>query len=142
MRIESNDVLAKSIFSSQSLTGRMISTSAFEPVGREFYSVLCSYSVFAVICNEFDAASLLQLRPMVTSKLALTCFKLVASLHSCYAKLVSSSHSCHDKFVASLLKTKIAIWDGEPSFSYLKSTLIEPHSTQETTNSSQDMGRS
>ncbi|GBL72933.1 hypothetical protein AVEN_45185-1 [Araneus ventricosus] len=32
--------------------------------------------------------------------------------------------------------------DGEPSFSYLKSTLIEPHSTQEPTNSSQDIGRS
>ncbi|GBN72161.1 Uncharacterized protein K02A2.6 [Araneus ventricosus] len=29
---------------------------------------------------------------------------------------------------------------GEPSFSYLKSTLIESHSTQEPTNSSQDMG--
>ncbi|GBL91922.1 hypothetical protein AVEN_172822-1 [Araneus ventricosus] len=28
----------------------------------------------------------------------------------------------------------------EPSFLYLKSTLIEPHSTQEPTNSSQDMG--
>ncbi|GBO14412.1 hypothetical protein AVEN_114990-1 [Araneus ventricosus] len=39
---------------------------------------------------------------MVTSKLALTCFKLVASLHS-----------CHVKFVASLLQTKIAIW-GRP----------------------------
>ncbi|GBM67763.1 hypothetical protein AVEN_264776-1 [Araneus ventricosus] len=36
---------------------------------------------------------------MVTSKLALTCFKLAASLHS-----------CHVKFVASLLQTKIAIW--------------------------------
>ncbi|GBO23948.1 hypothetical protein AVEN_93942-1 [Araneus ventricosus] len=33
-------------------------------------------------------------------------------------------------------------WVDEPSFSYLKSTLIEPHSTQEPTNSSQDMGRS
>ncbi|GBN61784.1 hypothetical protein AVEN_85527-1 [Araneus ventricosus] len=32
--------------------------------------------------------------------------------------------------------------DDAPSFSYLKSTLIEPHSTQEPTNSSQDMGRS
>ncbi|GBN37937.1 hypothetical protein AVEN_109757-1 [Araneus ventricosus] len=36
---------------------------------------------------------------MVTSKLALTCFKLVASLHSCHVKLV-----------ASLLQTKIVVW--------------------------------
>ncbi|GBM46321.1 hypothetical protein AVEN_195273-1 [Araneus ventricosus] len=48
---------------------------------------------------------------MVILKLALTCFKLVASLHSCHVKLVSSLHSCHVKFVASLLQTKIAIWD-------------------------------
>ncbi|GBN23556.1 hypothetical protein AVEN_233679-1 [Araneus ventricosus] len=32
--------------------------------------------------------------------------------------------------------------DGEFSFSYLKSTLIEPHSIQEPTNSLQDIGRS
>ncbi|GBM61120.1 hypothetical protein AVEN_152261-1 [Araneus ventricosus] len=89
----------------------MVSASASEPVGREFYSGLCSYSVFTIICDEFDAASLLQVRPMVTSKLALTCFKLVASLHSCHVKPVSSMYSCHVKFVASLLQTKIAIWD-------------------------------
>ncbi|GBN79379.1 hypothetical protein AVEN_244959-1 [Araneus ventricosus] len=31
----------------------MVSVSASEPGGREFYSGLCSYSVFAIICNEF-----------------------------------------------------------------------------------------
>ncbi|GBN43231.1 hypothetical protein AVEN_264161-1 [Araneus ventricosus] len=53
MRIESNDVLAKSIFSSQSLTGRMARATAFRALGREFCPGLCSYSVFAIICNEF-----------------------------------------------------------------------------------------
>ncbi|GBN22148.1 hypothetical protein AVEN_61089-1 [Araneus ventricosus] len=57
MRIESNDVLAKSIFSSQSLTGLLATTSASEPVGCEFYPGLCSYSVFAIICNEFAMQS-------------------------------------------------------------------------------------
>ncbi|GBN60817.1 hypothetical protein AVEN_256853-1 [Araneus ventricosus] len=47
---------------------------------------------------------------MVTSKLALTCFKPVASLHSCHVKLVSSLHSCHVKFVVNLLQAKIVIW--------------------------------
>ncbi|GBM32882.1 hypothetical protein AVEN_21749-1 [Araneus ventricosus] len=31
----------------------MVSVSASEPGGREFYPGLCSYSVFAIICNEF-----------------------------------------------------------------------------------------
>ncbi|GBL85314.1 hypothetical protein AVEN_222773-1 [Araneus ventricosus] len=48
IRIESNDVLAKSIFSSQSSAGSTVSVSASEPGGREFYSRLCSYSVFAM----------------------------------------------------------------------------------------------
>ncbi|GBM89540.1 hypothetical protein AVEN_259324-1 [Araneus ventricosus] len=82
----------------------MVSASASEPVDREFYPGLCSYSLLTIVCN----ASLLQVRPMVTSKLALTCFKLAASLHSCHANLNSS----HVKFVASLLHTKIAIWVG------------------------------
>ncbi|GBM78755.1 hypothetical protein AVEN_62737-1 [Araneus ventricosus] len=59
-------------FTSTSLTGRMVSASASEPVDREFYPGLCSYSVFAIVCN----ASLRQIRPMVTSKLELTCCKL------------------------------------------------------------------
>ncbi|GBN27933.1 hypothetical protein AVEN_16849-1 [Araneus ventricosus] len=80
----------------------MVNASASEPVYREFYSRLCSYSVFAIICNEFDAASLLQVRPMVTSKFALTCCKLVSHLHSCRVKC---------KFAASWMQTKIAIWD-------------------------------
>ncbi|GBN73734.1 hypothetical protein AVEN_221816-1 [Araneus ventricosus] len=31
----------------------MVSVSASEPGGREFYPGFCSYSVFAIICNEF-----------------------------------------------------------------------------------------
>ncbi|GBN34128.1 hypothetical protein AVEN_164506-1 [Araneus ventricosus] len=31
----------------------MVSVFASEPGGREFYPGLCSYSVFAIICNEF-----------------------------------------------------------------------------------------
>ncbi|GBN35515.1 hypothetical protein AVEN_217255-1 [Araneus ventricosus] len=31
----------------------MVSVSASEAGGREFYPGLCSYSVFAIICNEF-----------------------------------------------------------------------------------------
>ncbi|GBL97314.1 hypothetical protein AVEN_85000-1 [Araneus ventricosus] len=88
----------------------MVSVSASEPGGREFYPGLCSCSVFAIICNEFDTANLLQVRFMVTSELSLTCCKLTASLHSCHDKFVANLHSCHDKFVASLLQTKIAIW--------------------------------
>ncbi|GBM19088.1 hypothetical protein AVEN_236913-1 [Araneus ventricosus] len=104
MRIESNDVLAKSIFSSQSLTGRMVRAPASQALGREFYPGLCSYSVFAIICN----ASLLQVRPMVTLRLALTCCKLVSHLHTCRDKFAESLQICS----ASLLQTKIAIWGG------------------------------
>ncbi|GBN74034.1 hypothetical protein AVEN_18034-1 [Araneus ventricosus] len=31
----------------------MVTASASEPVGREFYPGLCSHSVFTIICNEF-----------------------------------------------------------------------------------------
>ncbi|GBO13984.1 hypothetical protein AVEN_145069-1 [Araneus ventricosus] len=61
----------------------MVSASASEPEDRKFYPGFCSHSVLAIICN----ASLLKVRPMLTSKLALTCFKLAASLHSCHANL-------------------------------------------------------
>ncbi|GBO30819.1 hypothetical protein AVEN_178107-1 [Araneus ventricosus] len=103
MRIKSNDVLAKSIFSSQSLTGRMVTASASRALGREFYPGLCSYSVFAIICNEFA----MQVRPMVTSRLVLTCCKLVSHLHTCRDKFAESLQICS----ASLLQTKIALWD-------------------------------
>ncbi|GBO28027.1 hypothetical protein AVEN_150172-1 [Araneus ventricosus] len=63
MRIESNDVLAKYIFSSQNVTGRMVRAPASRALGREFYPGLCSYSAFAIICN----GSLLQVRPMILS---------------------------------------------------------------------------
>ncbi|GBL93814.1 hypothetical protein AVEN_153590-1 [Araneus ventricosus] len=46
--------------------------------------------------------NLLQVRHVVTSKLALTCCKLVSHLHSCRVDLAASS--------ASFLQTKIAIW--------------------------------
>ncbi|GBM64256.1 putative inactive 1-aminocyclopropane-1-carboxylate synthase-like protein 2 [Araneus ventricosus] len=95
---------------SQSSAGSTVSVPASEPGGREFYPGLCSCSVFAIICNEFDTANLLQVRFMVTSELSLTCCKLTASLHTCHDKFVANLHSCHDKFVASLLQTKIAIW--------------------------------
>ncbi|GBN74363.1 hypothetical protein AVEN_50996-1 [Araneus ventricosus] len=86
----------------------MVSASASEPVDCEFYPRLCSYSVLAIICN----ASLLQVRPMVTSKLVLTCCKLVSHLHSCRVKLAASLQICS----ASLLQTKIAIWENMKSF--------------------------
>ncbi|GBM58732.1 hypothetical protein AVEN_175340-1 [Araneus ventricosus] len=95
---------------SRSSAGSTVSVPASEPGGREFYPGLCSCSVFAIICNEFDTANLLQVRFMVTSELSLTCCKLTASLHTCHDKFVANLHSCHDKFVASLLQTKIAIW--------------------------------
>ncbi|GBL75222.1 hypothetical protein AVEN_194457-1 [Araneus ventricosus] len=53
--------------------------------------------------------SLLQVRRVVTSKLALTCCKLVSHLHSCRVNLAASLQICS----ASLLQTKIAIW-GHP----------------------------
>ncbi|GBM68351.1 hypothetical protein AVEN_20705-1 [Araneus ventricosus] len=43
---------------------------------------------------------------MVSSKLALTCCKLVSNLHSCHVKFVASLRICR----ATLLQTKIAIW--------------------------------
>ncbi|GBO22949.1 hypothetical protein AVEN_257214-1 [Araneus ventricosus] len=76
MRIESNGVLAKSIFSSESITGRMVRAPAARALGRELYPGLCSYSVFAIVCNasssygDFEACvNLLQ-----------ACFTLVTNL--------------------------------------------------------------
>ncbi|GBN73668.1 hypothetical protein AVEN_242237-1 [Araneus ventricosus] len=80
----------------------MVTAPASRTLGREFYPGLCSYSVFAIICN----ASLLQVRPMVTSRLALTCCKLVSHLHTCRDKFAEGLQICS----ASLLQTKIAIW--------------------------------
>ncbi|GBN54803.1 hypothetical protein AVEN_18809-1 [Araneus ventricosus] len=105
----------------------MVSAAASEPVDREFYPGLGSYSVFAIICNEFAVASLLQLRPMVTSKLALTCCKLVSHLHSCRVKLAASLQICS----ASLLQTKIAIWgmpnNDKPNNIYAFIIIIQLH---------------
>ncbi|GBM21293.1 hypothetical protein AVEN_149875-1 [Araneus ventricosus] len=81
-RIGSNDVLAKSIFSSQSLTGRMVSVSASELVDREFYPELCSYSVFAIICVQCKlVASLSHGDSEACVNLLQTCFTL--ALLSC-----------------------------------------------------------
>ncbi|GBO46394.1 hypothetical protein AVEN_198699-1 [Araneus ventricosus] len=81
----------------------MVRAPASRALGREFYPAFCSYSVFAIVCN----ASLLQVRPMVTSSLALTCCKLVSHLHTCRDKFAESLQICS----ASLLQTKIAIWE-------------------------------
>ncbi|GBL80303.1 hypothetical protein AVEN_92226-1 [Araneus ventricosus] len=98
----------------------MVSVSASEPGGREFYPGLCSYSVFAIICNEFARQA--------CGKLAASSFhgdfELAASLHSCHDKFVASLHSCHDKFVASLLQTKIAIWERR-RFRLTKNSVVE-----------------
>ncbi|GBM02196.1 hypothetical protein AVEN_190612-1 [Araneus ventricosus] len=66
------------------------------------YPGLCSYSVSAIVCN----ARFLEVRPMVTSGLALTCRKLASHLHTCRDKFAESLQICS----ASLLQTKIAIW--------------------------------
>ncbi|GBL86059.1 hypothetical protein AVEN_89108-1 [Araneus ventricosus] len=99
MRIESNDVLAKSIFSSQSLAGRMVRTPASRPLGREFYPGLCSYSVF-----------LLQFAMSLQCKLAASssygdfeaCVNL---LQACFTLVVTNLQKA-----ANLLQTKTAIW--------------------------------
>ncbi|GBN64153.1 hypothetical protein AVEN_175035-1 [Araneus ventricosus] len=81
----------------------MVSASASEPVDSEFYPGLCSYSVFATVCN----ASLLQVRPMVTSKLELTCCKLVSHLHSCRVKLAASLQICSASLLQICCKLKL-----------------------------------
>ncbi|GBM22449.1 hypothetical protein AVEN_221512-1 [Araneus ventricosus] len=99
IRIESNDVLAKSTVTSQSLSGRVVRASGLEAVGREFYPRLCSYSVFAIVCNEFDVTNLLQVRRVVTSKLTLTCCKLVSSLHACHVIFVGTLQICRARLL-------------------------------------------
>ncbi|GBM57426.1 hypothetical protein AVEN_24202-1 [Araneus ventricosus] len=81
----------------------MVSASASEPVDRELYPGLCSYSVFAIVCN----ANLLQVRPMVTSKLALTCCRLVSHLHSCRVKLAASLQICSASLLQVCCKLKL-----------------------------------
>ncbi|GBM58608.1 Vitamin D 25-hydroxylase [Araneus ventricosus] len=68
----------------------MVRAPASRALGLEFYPGLCSYSVFVTVCN----ASLLQVRPMVTSRLALTCCKLVSHLHTCHDKFAESLQIC------------------------------------------------
>ncbi|GBL86668.1 hypothetical protein AVEN_194900-1 [Araneus ventricosus] len=126
IRIEWNDVLAKSIFYSQSLTGPVVTASASEPASREFYPLLCSYSVFAIICN----ASLLQVRPMVTSRLALSCCKLVSHLHTCPDKFAESLQT----YSANLLQTKIAICERISEIKIYKNiNLVETMLTEDRT---------
>ncbi|GBM54510.1 hypothetical protein AVEN_198032-1 [Araneus ventricosus] len=83
----------------------MVRAPASRALGREFYPGLCLYSVFAIVCK--FAASLLQVRPMVTSRLARTCCKLVSHLNTC--DKFAENLQC--KSAANLLQTKIAIWD-------------------------------
>ena len=47
---------------------------------------------------------------MVTSALALTCWKLVMNLQTCHAELAASLQTYNARFAASLLQVKIAIW--------------------------------
>ncbi|GBM00725.1 hypothetical protein AVEN_150895-1 [Araneus ventricosus] len=65
----------------------MVSVTASEPGGREFYRGLCFVLCFCYNLQYVCTASLLQVRFMVTSELSLTCCKLTASLHSCHANL-------------------------------------------------------
>ncbi|GBO03948.1 hypothetical protein AVEN_164655-1 [Araneus ventricosus] len=60
-----------------------------------------------LLCNEFDATSLLQVRLVVTSSFVLTCGSHVVNLRSCRVKLAASLQSKTD---ANFLQTKIAIW--------------------------------
>ncbi|GBO18502.1 hypothetical protein AVEN_71206-1 [Araneus ventricosus] len=54
-----------------------------------------------------SAANLLQVRPMVTSKLALTCCKLVSHLHSCRDKFVVSLQICSASLLQICCKLKL-----------------------------------
>ncbi|GBM08575.1 hypothetical protein AVEN_149162-1 [Araneus ventricosus] len=85
----------------------MVSVSASEPGGCEFYPGLCSYPVF---CYSFQcklAANLLQVRPMVTSRLALTCCKLVSHLHTCRDKFAESLQTCSASLLQICCKLKL-----------------------------------
>ncbi|GBM21154.1 hypothetical protein AVEN_5466-1 [Araneus ventricosus] len=109
--MESNDVLAKSVFASRSRADRVVQTSRYQAVGREFYPRLCSYSVLAIICNEFAV----QVRPMVTSKLPLTCCKLVSHLHSCRVKFAASLQICSASLLQICCKLKWLSGKGLPA---------------------------
>ncbi|GBN12740.1 hypothetical protein AVEN_35691-1 [Araneus ventricosus] len=65
-----------------------------------------AYSAFSIVCNEFDATSLLQVRRVVSSSFALIYGSLVVNLRSCRAKLAEKLQAC----TARLLQTKITIW--------------------------------
>ncbi|GBN49929.1 hypothetical protein AVEN_143517-1 [Araneus ventricosus] len=96
----------------------MVSASASEPVDREFYSGLRSYSVFAIICNEFASSSSYgDLEACVN--LLQACFTL--ALLSCHSCSKIADFQC--KLAASLMQTKIAIWallcDWESNFFFL-----------------------
>ncbi|GBM18921.1 hypothetical protein AVEN_1556-1 [Araneus ventricosus] len=102
------DLLAQSIFSSRNLTGRMDGLERHFRK-REVASSdprLCAYSVFAIVCNEFDATSLLQVRRVVTSSSLQTCFTL--ALLSC--QICCKLADLQSKIAATFLRTKIAIW--------------------------------
>ncbi|GBO13088.1 hypothetical protein AVEN_275595-1 [Araneus ventricosus] len=81
----------------------MVRAPASRALGREFYPGLCSYSVFAIIYN----ASLLQIRPMVTSRLALPCCRLVSHLHTCRDKFAESLQICSASLLQICCKLKL-----------------------------------
>ncbi|GBO15048.1 hypothetical protein AVEN_25920-1 [Araneus ventricosus] len=91
----------------------MVSVSASEPEGREFYTGLCSYSVFAIICNEFAMQACGKLAASSSYgdfeacvNLLQACFTLAHLSWQIFRKLADLQ--C--KSAANLLQTKIVIW--------------------------------
>ncbi|GBM97002.1 hypothetical protein AVEN_57176-1 [Araneus ventricosus] len=85
----------------------MVSVSASEPGGREFYPGLCSHCVFAIICNEFGMQACDKLASSSSYGDFEACVNFAAGLfHTCRDKFAESLQTCS----ASLLQTKIAIW--------------------------------
>ncbi|GBM28289.1 hypothetical protein AVEN_233165-1 [Araneus ventricosus] len=87
--------------------GRKRGDSSEDKVLKKVGDIPLTGSFFLLVCNKFDTASLLQACRMMTTMLAITCFKLVANLQSCRVKLVANLEICR----ARLLPTKITIWD-------------------------------
>ncbi|GBO46246.1 hypothetical protein AVEN_183478-1 [Araneus ventricosus] len=97
------DILAQSVFISRCRAGGAVYSIILASARSRALIRGCVRTLlplcFRCACNEFDVASLLQVRRVVTSKLALTCCKLVSHLYSCRVNLA-----------VTLLQTKIAIW--------------------------------
>ncbi|GBM68816.1 hypothetical protein AVEN_67324-1 [Araneus ventricosus] len=85
----------------------MVSASASEPAARELYPGLCSYSVFAMSLQCKPAASSSHGDSEACVNLLQTCFTL--ALLSCQTCCKLADLQCRS--AASLLQTKIAIWE-------------------------------